>query len=106
VEFKLGLDGRPFWGHGQVMVGITCMSEGEHYGSQCPTRVFPLVIVNGKEEYELLKTVLKPITDTMAKLLKEGIHVLGEHYDIHFKGIPLFLSSLLSPYYSSVPQNG
>lgn len=85
VEFKLGLDGRPFWGHNQVMIGLSCISEGTHYKLQRSNRVFPLVIVNGKEEYNLLARVLKPITTSLKELQGVGVEAQGEKYTVHFK---------------------
>lgn len=91
LEFKLGLDGRPFWGRGQVMIGLTCISEAKHYGFQRPDRVFPLVILNGEEEYKLLEQILKSITDDMYMLINEGIKLFNNDYGVHFKGFYLFL---------------
>jgi hypothetical protein len=75
VEFKLGLDSRPFCSHRQVMIGLICIFEGKHYGLQQPNKVVPLTILNGKEEYSQLEQILKPFTEKIAHLLKNGISV-------------------------------
>ncbi len=96
VEFKISLDGRLFWGRGQVMVGIVCCDDATHYGTQRPNRVFPLAILNRDEDYTLLSKVIQPVLQEKDQLETEGVQV-GEEKTVHphFKCTSKYLNILL-----------
>ncbi len=85
LEFKISLDECPFWGHGQVMVGIMCCDDAAHYGTQPPNHVFPFAILTGDEDYTLLSKVLQPVLEVKRKLKTDGVEARDKIIHLHFK---------------------
>jgi len=83
VEINIKLDGRPFWGKDQVMVGLVPIDTPFSSSQSCKA-VFPLAIANCKETRRNLELLLKDLTAQKRHVQKHGLKVDGKNYNIKF----------------------
>lgn len=83
IQLMIKIDGRPFWGRDQVLVGIV-PRHCPVYSHQSSKSVYPVAIANCKENRENLKVLLKDVNQQKKALKEKGIHVDGKHHDVEF----------------------
>ncbi|XP_020908995.2 uncharacterized protein LOC110246951 [Exaiptasia diaphana] len=84
VLVNIKLDGRPFWGKNQVMVGIVPADTPTGFSIQSAKSVYPIAIANCKEDRENLKILLKVIINQKKILKKKPFKVDGKEYIVNF----------------------
>ncbi|KAK3722847.1 hypothetical protein QZH41_007802 [Actinostola sp. cb2023] len=91
IEVNLKLDGRPFWGRSQVMIGLVPIGV-PFYKEQSAKTVFPLVIANCEENRENIVAIIRKLNKEKNDIKKNGIDVDDKHYSIDFtEGVGQFL---------------
>ncbi|XP_078384134.1 uncharacterized protein LOC144666603 [Oculina patagonica] len=83
MELNIKLDGRPFWGKDQVMIGIVPIGS-PNLPEQSAKSVYPLAIANCKEDRNNIRCLLKDLNRQKAILKNHGLCVDGKFYKFKF----------------------
>ncbi|XP_068689955.1 uncharacterized protein [Montipora foliosa] len=83
LKLLIKIDGRPFCGRNQVLVGlVACLNPV--YSVQSAKSVYPLAIANCKENRVSLKALLKDVNEQKRIIKNQGIFVDGMKFNVEF----------------------
>lgn len=82
IQLKISLDGRPFCGRDQVLVGVVCTNGGGLH--QSSLEVLPVAIIHQKETKHMYSTCLSAIREQVLQLSAGGATYDERHYPVQF----------------------
>lgn len=83
LELNLKLDGRPFFGRQQVMIGIVPINV-HHASSESSKSVYPIAIANCKENRKNVEALIRDLNAQKNAIKKNGLTVDGRHFQVKF----------------------